>query len=86
MLEVFDPASTQEELNSKSQSQSQSQSHITTDGQLISKSWYRAHLGLMTRYLLLFDSYGLVLWGLSFLYAAGPRQHSLSWVRVPWDS
>jgi hypothetical protein len=42
----------------------------------------------MTRYLLLFDSYGLVLWGalsdermgLSFIYAAGPRQHRLSWV------
>jgi hypothetical protein len=42
------------------------------------------HLGLMTRYLLLFDSYGLVLWGalsdertgLSFMYAAGPRQRT----------
>jgi hypothetical protein len=39
------------------------------------------HLRLMTRYLLLFDIYGLVfLWrysdertGLSFIYAAGPR-------------
>jgi hypothetical protein len=52
------------------------------------------HLGLMTRYLLLFDSYGLVLWGalsdertgLSFVYAAGPRQRSHSRVRVPWIS
>jgi hypothetical protein len=52
------------------------------------------HLGLMTRYLLLFDSYGLDLWGalsnertgLSFLYAACPRQRSLSRVGVPWDS
>jgi hypothetical protein len=52
------------------------------------------HLGLMTRYLLLFDSYGLVLWGalsdertgLSFAYAGGPRQRSHSWVRAPWDS
>jgi hypothetical protein len=52
------------------------------------------HLGLMTRYLLLFDSYGLVLWGvlsdestgLSSVYDAGPRQHSLSRVRVSWDS
>jgi hypothetical protein len=52
------------------------------------------HLELMTRYLLLFDSYGLVLWGalsdertsLSFVYAAGPRQRSLSRVRVPWIS
>jgi hypothetical protein len=44
----------------------------------------------MTRYLLLFDSYGLVLWGalsdermgLSFVYAAGPCQRSLSQVLV----
>jgi hypothetical protein len=45
------------------------------------------HLGLMTRYLLLFDSYGLsFLWGalsdertgLSFVYAVVPIQSSLS--------
>jgi hypothetical protein len=43
---------------------------------------------------LLFDSHGLVLWGalsdertgLSFVYAAGPCQSSLSRVRVPYDS
>jgi hypothetical protein len=37
---------------------------------------------------------GLLMWGplsdgrtgLSFTIAAGPRQHSHSWVRVPWDS
>jgi hypothetical protein len=47
----------------------------------------------MTRYLLLFDSYGRVLWGalsdertgLCFVHAAGPCQCSLSRVRVPWD-
>jgi hypothetical protein len=52
------------------------------------------NLGLMTRYLLLFDSYGLVFCdrlsdkrsGLSFAHVAGPCQRSLSWVRVPWDS
>jgi hypothetical protein len=52
------------------------------------------HLGLMTRYLLLFDSYDLLLWGvlsderigLSFVYAAGPHQHSLSPVLASWDS
>jgi hypothetical protein len=52
------------------------------------------HLGFMTRYLLLFDSYGLVLWGalsdertgLSFVYVVGPRQRSRSRVRVPWYS
>jgi hypothetical protein len=53
------------------------------------------HLGLMIRYLLLFDSYSVVflgppLWqermGLTFVYAASLRQRSLSRVRVPWDS
>jgi hypothetical protein len=52
------------------------------------------HLGLMTRYLLVFNSYDLFFCcvlsdertGLSFLYALGPRQHSLSRVRVPWAS
>jgi hypothetical protein len=70
------------------QSQSQSQSDIATDGQSVS------HMGFMTRYLLLFDSYGLVFVGalsgertdLSFLHAAGLCQRSLSRVRVPWDS
>jgi hypothetical protein len=54
----------------------------------------KPHLGLMTRYLLFFDYYGLLFWGdlsdertgLSFVYAAGPRQRSISRVRVPWDS
>jgi hypothetical protein len=52
-------------------------------------------LGLMTRYLVLFDSYGLFLWGalpdertgLSFVHAAGPCLRSLSrsesfWMRT----
>jgi hypothetical protein len=52
------------------------------------------HLGLMIRYLLLFDSYGLVylgrpLWrdggSVSCIYC-WPRQRSLSRVQVPWDS
>jgi hypothetical protein len=49
------------------------------------------HVGLMTTYLLLFDSYGLVFCGapsltrgrVSFVHAAGPCQRSLSRVRVP---
>jgi hypothetical protein len=48
----------------------------------------------MTRYLLLFDSYGLDLGGalsdertgLSSVYAAGPCPRSLSRSRIPWDS
>jgi hypothetical protein len=71
---------------------SKSKSHC--DWWSISKSWCRTPSRIMTRYLLLFDSYGLVFWGalsnertgLSFVYATGPRQRSLSWVRVSWDS
>jgi hypothetical protein len=43
-----------------------SQSHIATDGQSVSQSvslGVEPHLGPMTRYLLLFDSYGLVIVG-----------------------
>jgi hypothetical protein len=48
-------------------------------------------MGLMTRYLLLFDSYGFVFLGRPlwredesvFLYAAGPRQRSISRIWVP---
>jgi hypothetical protein len=70
----------------------QSQNHIATDGQSVSLG-VKPHLGLMTRYLLLFDSYSLVFMGrllwrddVSFIYAVGPCQRSLSRVRVPWDS
>jgi hypothetical protein len=52
------------------------------------------HLGLMTIYLLWFDRYGPLCrgalsderTGLSFLYAGGPCQRSLSRVRVPLDT
>jgi hypothetical protein len=52
------------------------------------------HLGFMTRYLLLFDSYGLAvvgrpLWredGSVFCMCCGPWQSSLSRLRVPWYS
>jgi hypothetical protein len=50
-VEVFYPVSKRETLES---SQSQSQSHIATNGQSVSQS---------VRYLLLFDSYGLVFEG-----------------------
>jgi hypothetical protein len=43
-------------------SQSQSQIHIATDGQSVSLG-VELHLGLMTRYLLLFDIYGFVFCG-----------------------
>jgi hypothetical protein len=55
-----------------------------TVGQSVSPG-VEPHLGLMTRYLLLFDSCGLVFMGrpLAFVYAAGPRKRSVSRVRVP---
>jgi hypothetical protein len=60
-VEVFDPASPR-----VSSRQSQSQSHIATDGRSISQSLslgVKPNLELMTRYVLLFDSYGLVIVG-----------------------
>jgi hypothetical protein len=67
----------------------ESQSHIATDGLGV-----ESHLGLMIRYLLLFESYGLVfvwrpLWredGSVFCICCWPSPGSLSRVRVPWDS
>jgi hypothetical protein len=44
----------------------ENQSHIATDGQSVSQSvslGVEPHLGIMTRYLLLFDSYSLVIVG-----------------------
>jgi hypothetical protein len=81
---------------SQSQSQSQSQSYITTDGSvgqsvLVSST----HLGLTTRFLFLSGSCGFIdvgsslsdeRTGLPFTIAAGPRQRSHTWVRVPRDS
>jgi hypothetical protein len=67
----------------------QSQSHSQSVSQGV-----EPHLGLMTRYLSLFDSYGLVLvgrplWredGSVFSICCWPCHRSLSRVRVPWDS
>jgi hypothetical protein len=73
-------------------SESGSESYITTDSQSGSLSWNKAPI--WTRYLFVFDNYGPVFvsvlsderTGLTFVYAAGTRQRSLSWVRVPLDS
>jgi hypothetical protein len=66
-----------------------------TVGQTVSLG-VEPYLGLMTRYLFLFEIYGLVFCGapsltrgrvcLLYVYAAGPCQISLSRVRVPWYS
>jgi hypothetical protein len=71
------------------------ESDVTTDGQSASLSWNKAPIwGLRP------DSYycqtvaGLLMWGalsdgrtgMSFTTDAGPRQHSHSQVRDPWDS
>jgi hypothetical protein len=90
-VEVFDPAYTRVAVSySKSKS---GPSHITTDGQSVSLG-VEPHLVLMTRYLLLFDSYGLAfvgrpLWredGSVFCICCWPSPGSLSRVRVPWYS
>jgi hypothetical protein len=70
--------------------QSQSQSHITTDVQSISKSWRRApsdiYYSLTVTVLFLWGALSDERAGLSFVYADGPCQQSLSQVWVPWDS
>jgi hypothetical protein len=71
-----------------------SESYVTTDGQSASLSWNKAPIcGLrpdiyysLTITVLLWGALSNERTGLSFLYAAGPRQRSLSWVRVPLDS
>jgi hypothetical protein len=59
-VEVFDPASTR--VTDLTKSQNQNQSHIATDGQSV-RLCVEPNLRLMTRYLLLFDSHGLVFVG-----------------------
>jgi hypothetical protein len=82
------------ELTANCFNKSKSKSHC--DWRSVSQSvilGVEPHLWLITRYLLLFDSYGLVFVGRplwredgSVLYAAGSSQGSLSRVRVPWYS
>jgi hypothetical protein len=87
-VEVFYPASTLDGLNSESES------YVTTDGQSASLSWNKAPIwGFRPDLDYCQTVVGLLLWGvlsdersgLSFVYAAGPCQRSLSRVRVPWD-
>jgi hypothetical protein len=78
----------------------ESESYVTTDGQSASVSWYKAPIrGLRpdfycrTEYGIRLTFTFLIPWGalsdertgLSFEYAAGPCQRSLSRVLVPWD-
>jgi hypothetical protein len=73
---------------------SQSQSHIATDGQSVTKSWCQAPSGTQIFSYYYLTVTVLFLWGalsdektgLSFVYAAGSSQRSLSRVRVPWYS
>jgi hypothetical protein len=76
-------------------SSSQSQSYITTDGQPASLSCNKAPIwGLPPDLDYCVTVAGLLVWGalsnertgLPFAIANGPRQRSLSRVRVPWDS
>jgi hypothetical protein len=73
----------------------ESEPYDTTDGQSASLSWNKATTwGLLPDFYYCQTVAGLLMWGavsdertdLSFKIAAGPRQHSLSRVRVPWIS
>jgi hypothetical protein len=69
-----------------------SQSYIVTDGRSISKSWCRTPSGAHDQIFISLTVTVLFLWsalsdertGLSFVYADGPRQRSLSRVGGPW--
>jgi hypothetical protein len=71
-------------------SQPKSKSKLCYDRRSVGQSVLvsSTHLWFMTTFSLLSDSYGFVLsderTGLPFTIAAGPRQRSYSWVRVPW--
>jgi hypothetical protein len=79
-VEVFNPTSTQNRTNLN-------QSHITSDDVSVSKSWCRApadiYYSLTVTALFLSGALSDERMDLSFLYAAGPCQRSLSRVRVP---
>jgi hypothetical protein len=62
--------------------QSQSQNYITTYGRSASMSWNKAPIWSLRPDLYYFQTVA----GLSFTFAAGPRQRSHFRVRVPWDS
>jgi hypothetical protein len=73
---------------------SPSPSHIATDGQPVSKSWYRApswdpwpdiYCSSTVTVLFLLGALSDERMGLSFIYAAGLCQCSVSRVLVPWD-
>jgi hypothetical protein len=73
-------------------SSSQSQSHVTTDGQSVNLSWCQAPIWGSRPYfyccqtvagLLMCGALSDERTGLPFTIAAGPRQRSHFWVRVP---
>jgi hypothetical protein len=49
-------------------------------------SWPDIYFSLKIRVLFFWGVLSDEMTSLTFVYAAGPRQLSLSWVRVPWDS
>jgi hypothetical protein len=86
-MEVFDPSSTRGILSLKVKVKLTLRLTVSQSVSLGAE----LHLGLMTSFLILIYSYCLVFWGalsdertgLSFVYAAGARQRSLSRVGVP---
>jgi hypothetical protein len=87
-VEVFDPASTRGNLTDYSEFEF----YVTTDGQPASLSWHKRPSGAYDQiFITCVTVTVLFLWGalsderpgLSFVYAAGPRQRSHFLVRVP---
>jgi hypothetical protein len=75
--------------------ESESESYVMTDSQSASLSWNKAPIWglrpdinycLTITVLFLWDALSDEKTGLSFVYATGTRQRSLSWVPVPLDS
>jgi hypothetical protein len=73
---------------------SESESYVMTDGQLASLSWNKAPIwDLQPDFYYCHRVAGLLVWGalpdertdLLFTIAAGPHQHSHSWVQVLWN-
>jgi hypothetical protein len=74
--------------------ESESESYVTTDAQPVSLSWNKDPSGsydqifitcVTVTVLFLLGALSDERAGLSFVFAAGPCQRSLSRVRVPWD-
>jgi hypothetical protein len=93
-VDDFDPTSKRDSDLLQNQSRSESESYVTTYGWSASVSWCQAPIwGLQPDFWYCQTVAGMLMWGAlfdertgkPFTIAAGPRQCSHSWVRVPRD-